>query len=362
MADSDQERTEEATEHRVQKYREEGKVATSKELASAVVLLVGGGTLLATAGMFSEGFRHLIDAMQARLGDHELSLEDCHQIASTIGLTIGPPLLLILAAVSAASFLTGILVTGFNLTTEALEPKFERLNPLENAQSQLFSMQPWIQLLKGSVVAAAVGWAAWACIRDHLDALPVIAALDVRAQAGFLGQLTTDFLHRVAPVALAVGALDFAWQKYQLAEQMKMTKEEVKEENKEHEGDPKIKAKRRQRQRQISMGQMLHKVKEADVVVVNPTHYAVALRYRKEEGAAPRVLARGVDHLALKIRAEATRHEVMIIENRPLARALYAKSKLGLPIPAEFYGPVAQLLAVVYRQRMAAKGGGGARR
>lgn len=362
MADTEQEKTEDATEHRVQQFREEGKVASSKELASAVILTVGGGTLIGTMGMFSEGFRHLQDAMHARISDGTLTMEDCHSIATTIGLTVGPPLLIVLAAVTGSSMLAGVLITNFNLSTDALALKFERLDPLQNAKSQFFSIQPWMQLLKGSVVAFAVGWAAWACIRDHLDALPVIANLDMRAQSAFLGELFRDFLSRVIPVSLAVGAADFGWQKYQLSEQMKMTKEEIKEENKEFEGDPKMKAKRRQRQRQISMGQMLHKVKEADVVVVNPTHYAVALRYRKEEGAAPRVLARGVDHLALKIRAEATKHEVAIIENRALARALYAKSKLGLPIPAEFYGPVAQLLAAVYKQRMATRGGGGARR
>lgn len=358
MSETDQEKTEDATEHRIQKYRDEGRVATSKELISAVILCVGGGSLLASMGLFADGFHTLIQTLQARMGDNELTVADANQIGMTVITTIGAPLAIVLTAVTLATVLASFLVTNFNFSTEALEPKFDRLDPLTNFKNQFMSSQPWIQLLKGSVVAAAVGWAAWTCMRDHVDALPVVASLDMRGQASFLAELCKDFLTRVAPVAIAVGAADFGWQRYKHAESMKMTKQEVKEEHKEQEGDPLIKGKRRQRQRQIALGQMLHKVKEADLVIVNPTHYAIAIRYRKEEGKAPVVLARGVDHLALKIRAEAARNEIPVIENRPLARALYAKARLGLPIPAEFYGAVAQLLAAVYRRRAAGRAGG----
>lgn len=352
--DSDQERTEEASERRIQQFRDEGRVAQSKELISAVGLFAGAGALVMSLGLFGSGFRHLMDALRAHLGDHDLTRADLLQIATTIGLTIVPPTLLVLAAASFTTIMAGLLLTQFNFATSALEPKFERLDPFANFQQHFMSIQPVVQLVKSCVVGVAVGWAAWAAVEDRLDALPVVAGLGVRGQTAFLVELVVAFLQRVIPVALAVGALDYGWQRYQLAEQMKMTKEEVKQEHKEQEGDPKIKGKRRQRARQIAMGQTLRKVKDADVVVVNPTHYAVALRYRKEEGGAPMVVARGVDHLALKIRAEASRHEIPVIENRPLARALYAQAKLGLPIPAEFYGPVAQLLAVVYRRRAAA--------
>lgn len=351
--DSDQERTEEASERRIQQFRDEGRVAQSKELISAIGLLAGAGALFMSLGLFGEGFRHLMDALRAHLGDHELTRADLLEVATTIGLTIVPPTLLVLTAASFTTVMAGLLFTQFNFASSALEPKFERLDPFTNFQQHFMSVQPLVQLAKSVIVGVAVAWAAWASVRDHVDALPVVAALGVRGQTAFLVELVAGFLQRVVPVALAVGALDYGWQKYQLAEQMKMTKEEVKQEHKEQEGDPKIKGKRRQRARQIAMGQTLRRVKEADVVVVNPTHYAVALRYRKEEGGAPIVVARGVDHLALKIRAEASRHEVPIIENRPLARALYAKAKLGLGIPAEFYGPVAQVLAVVYRRRAA---------
>jgi flagellar biosynthetic protein FlhB len=145
--------------------------------------------------------------------------------------------------------------------------------------------------------------------------------------------------------------LDLVYQRWQLSQRMMMSVQEVRDEHRESEGDPQIKAKRKQRQRQLATRQSLAKVALADVVVTNPTHYAIALRYRRQENAAPVVVARGLDHLALQIRQEAMRNDVMVIENRPLARALYAKAKVGAAIPAEFYPAVAEVLAVVYRRR-----------
>ncbi len=358
MAESEQEKTEDASERRIQQFRDEGKVAQSKELSAAIGLTVGAGTLLAAFPMMSDGFAALFDALNERISDHELTQEDVSSLALTIAMNIGPPLMLVLAASAFSTLIAGLLVSGFNVAPAALEVKFERLDPLQNAKSHFLSVQPVVALIKGIAVASAVSWAAWSAIETRMDALPVIASVDVRGQLEFMTELIQSFFQRVLPVALAVGAADYGWQRYQLSEQMRMTKEEVKQEHKEQEGNPQVKAKRRQRQRQLAMGQMLRKVQEADVVVVNPTHYAIALRYRKGEGGAPIVLARGVDHLALKIRAEANRHEVPIIENRALARAMYAKSRLGFPIPAEFYGAVAQVLAVVYRRRAQAHAAG----
>jgi len=151
-------------------------------------------------------------------------------------------------------------------------------------------------------------------------------------------------------VALAVGGADFAWQRYHMSEQMMMSRQDVRQEHKESEGDPQVRARRRALARQAAMRQLVD-VSRADVIVTNPTHYAVALRYRKAENASPIVVARGLDHLALKIRQEGGRHDVPIVENRGLARALYARSRVGAPIPSEFFGPVAQILALIYRRR-----------
>lgn len=353
MAETDAEKTEEASEQRIKQAREEGRVATSKELVAATGILAGGATLFAMLPHIGDGYHGMVDSLRFRLSDGELTSADVTQIFATIAITIGPPLLLVLATATISMTTAGLTATGFNFAPGAMEPKPERLNPLTNFQQQFFSSQPWIQLAKGIAIATLIGWAAWGCVEEHMDAIPALGRLAARGQLLFLSDLASSFLKRVGPVVVAIGVADYAWQRFNMSRQMRMTKEEVKREHKEQEGDPQIKARRRARARQIATQQMLPRVKEADVVLVNPTHYAIAIRYRKDENHAPVVLARGVDHLALKIRAEATRHEVPVIENRPLARALYAASKLGLPIPAEFFGPVAQVLAIVYRRRMA---------
>jgi flagellar biosynthesis protein FlhB len=357
VAESDAEKTEAPSERKIQQFRDEGKVAQSKELLAAIGLAAGGTALLLSAGMFGDAFHAIFDALRLHLADSELTSSDIHLITAAVYLNVGPPLLIVLAAGSFSSAMAGLLLNNFNLAPGALEPKFERLNPLTNFKQQFMSAQPWVALAKSLLVGSLVAWGAWSAISEHLDALPVLASLGERAQAAYLVELVGSFLQRVIPVGLAIGAADYGWQWWRLQQEMMMTKEDARKEHKEQEGDPKIKGKRKQIQRQIAMGQMLNRVKEADVVVVNPTHYAVALRYRKEEGRAPVVVARGLDLIALKIRAEATRHDIAIIENRPLARGLYARAKLGLPIPAEFYGAVAQLLAIVYRRRAQARGG-----
>ena len=353
MADTDQEKTEEASEQRIRQAREEGRVATSKELISATGVLAGGATLFAMLPHIGDAYHGMADAMRFRLNDGELTSGDVTTIFATIAITMGPPVLLVLATATVSMTVAGLTATGGNFAVGALEFKPERMNPLQHAQQQFFSVQPWVQLVKGIAVAALIGWAAWGCVKEHMDAIPALGRLAGRGQLLFLTDLAASFLQRVGPVVLAIGVADYAWQRFNMSRQMRMTKDEVKREHKEQEGDPQIKARRKARARQIATQQMLPRVREADVVIANPTHYAIAIRYRKDENQAPIVLARGVDHLALKIRAEATRHEVPVIENRPLARALYAASKLGLPIPAEFFGPVAQVLAVVYRRRRA---------
>ncbi len=356
MAESDAEKTEAPSERKIEQFREEGRVAQSRELLAGIGLAAGGAALLLTAGMFGEAFHDIFDALRLNLSDAELTTSDVHLIVASVYLNVGPPLLLVLTAGTFTSAFAGLLLNNFNLAPGALEPKWERVDPLTNFRQQFFSAVPWVQLAKSLMVGGLVAWAAWSAVAEHIEAIPVLASLGQRAQAAYLVVLVTGFLQRVIPVALAIGVADYGWQWWRLQQDMRMSKEEVKKEHKEQEGDPKIKGKRRQIQRQIAMGQMLNRVKEADVVVVNPTHYAVALRYRREDGRAPVVVARGLDLIALKIRAEAARHDVAIIENRPLARGLYARAKLGLPIPAEFYGAVAQLLAIVYRRRTMARG------
>jgi flagellar biosynthetic protein FlhB len=349
--DTGQERTHEASERQIERFREQGRVATSRELIAAISLTTGFFALWQASAALFDALGAVARQSHAHLGDRELPVNAVVALGLTVMGQVGPPLVAALAVGAATSLVTGLVLSGGNISAGALVPKWERLDVLANFQQAYVSWKPVFGFGKSLGVALAMGWAVWSSVSEHLDAVPVLAARPVVGQLAFLGELTFDVLQRAVPVALAIGAADYLYARWELSKQMRMTTEEVKRDQKEAEGDPQLRQRRRQRQKQIAFGQMLGKVRRADVVIANPTHFAVAVRYRKEEGAAPVVLARGVDHLALKIRAEAAAHEVPVIENRPLARALYAASKVGFPIPKEFYGPVAQLLAMVYRRR-----------
>jgi flagellar biosynthesis protein FlhB len=351
VAESDQEKTEDASERQIERFRKEGKVVQSKELIAAFSMCGAVLALLYAGPLFAEGLSNIWYAARTHALDADMGVAAIEAIAMVTAFSLGPPMLLVLTAAAACSLISGVVITGFNVSTDALEPKWERLDVLAAAKQTWFSTQPLIAMVKGMLVASCVIWAAWGSVVEHFDALPVLAASPLPSQIGFVASLLGDFTRRVLPVVIAIGAGDYGYQWWKLNEDMKMDKQAVKDEHKESEGDPHIRGKRKQRQRQLALGNMLAKVQLADVVITNPTHYAIALRYRKEENAAPIVVARGVDHLALKIRAEAARQEIPVIENRPLARALYAKARAGHAIPQAFYGPVAQVLAVVLKRR-----------
>jgi len=345
------EKTEQATEQQIQKFRREGKVATSKELLAAIGLAASAFAMFQALPYIGAGLLHVARDSFARGATREFVAADVMTLGLRTMTSMGPGILLALTPGIVAGIGVGLVLTGFNLSSEAITPDLSRMDPLGAAKSMFFSSTPWVSLAKAAAVATLLIWAVYSSLVDHMASLPVAGSWQVGAQLGFIEVLTRAVLTRALPVALAVGAADFAWQRYQLSEQMMMTRQDVRQENKDSEGDPQIRARRRQRARQLATGRQLANVVKADVIVANPTHFAVALRYRKEENASPMVLARGLDNIALKIRAEAGRHDIPVIENRTLARALYARSKVGAPIPSEFFGPVAQVLALVYRRR-----------
>jgi flagellar biosynthesis protein FlhB len=354
VAESDAEKTEQATDRQIERFREDGKVAQSKELVSAVGLVAGVYLLAAVSGDFFDGITGVLHFTRQRMLETELTHEGVVSLTLTVLRSIGPPLLAVLTGASVVTVATGMAATGFNVSLKAIEPKFSALDPIAAAKQAWGSSLPWIALGKGLAISGVLAWATWGCIDEHVDSIPALASAPPRTQLEFVALLLDDFIRRTLPLTVGIGAADYMWQRFKLDRDMRMDKQEVKDEHKEQEGDPHIRQKRRARQRQLAMGNMLGKVKTAQVVITNPTHYAIALRYKREENAAPIVVARGVDHLALRIRAEAARHEIPIIENRLLARALYAQARAGHPIPAELYGPVAQVLAIVFRQRRGA--------
>ncbi len=348
--DSSQNKTLPATPRKIQKAREDGQVARSRDLGHALVV---AGTLLAlvvAAPLLTAASAELIGAglrlspalltEPQRLGEHLAAMT---WLAAGVVLPLG--LLAMLLAVAGA-----LLAGGWNFSLKALAPTLEKISPLAGVK-RMFSKQQLAETLKASVLALVLGalgtWYLWSRLDEmqQLLALPLPAAL---AQTGWLVAQGVGLL-LLALVAFAI--VDVPLQRHLLHERLKMTHHELHQEMKETEGSPELKLQRRIRMRQMSRTHMLSAVAGADLVVMNPTHYAVALKYDERAMAAPRVVAKGADLLALKIRDLAREARVPVLQAPPLARALWAHCELEQEVPAALFGAVAQVLAHVYRLR-----------
>jgi flagellar biosynthesis protein FlhB len=349
--DSAGEKTEEASDRKIERYREEGRVATSRELVAALTMAAGVIGGIFAAPEILRGIVSVARTSFTRATTGELTTSSAATIVLGVLTELGPGIVGFLGPAVVVGAVAGLGLTRFNFSFTPLEPKPERLDPVANFQSQLLSATPWVSLAKSLAIGIVIAWAVYSAVIEELDVLPSAAAWTPSMQLGYLGYMARLVFERAIPVTILIGIGDFAYQTWKLNQDMMMTRQEVKQEHKDMEGDPLVRARRRQRARQIMARRQLADVPKADVVVTNPTHYAVALRYRKEENAAPLILARGADSVALQIRTIASRNDIPIVENQALARALYAKGKVGAPVPKEFYPPVARVLAAIYRRK-----------
>ncbi len=345
--DSDLERTEPPTPKRLQDAREKGQVARSRELSTfagllggtAVLLFAGGALALTLLSVFERGLR--FDRREAF--DPQLGLERLAMLNQEALLGLAP----LLVAVPLALVLSSLLVSGWIFTGQPMAPQASRLNPLSGFK-RMFSAQGLIELAKAVLKTVFIGAIAaiflWVYLADWLQ-------LSEGALAGSVAyglRLTAEGLIWVIAGLVVVVAIDVPFQLWNHQKQLRMTKEEVRRELKEQEGDPQLKARIRAIQRDVARRRMMARVPEADVVITNPQHYAVALRYESGRMTAPRVLAKGMDRVALRISEIAREHRVPILEAPPLARALCASAEVGEEIPAALYTAVAEVLAWVY--------------
>ena len=250
-----------------------------------------------------------------------------------------------------AVLLTGLAINfyqvGLNLNTEAIGFKLDKLNPI-NGFGRIFSKRSLVELVKSLFKIAIIGFFLYRSLKEELPYMPQFIYYDLGTSLEELSKILFAMVFQVIAVILILAVLDYAYQKWQTTQDLKMTKQEVKDEMKQSEGDPQIKGKIRQKQRQMAMARMMQEVPKADVIITNPTHYAVALSY--EQGmTAPLVVAKGQDLVAQKIKRIAKEHDVPIVENKPLARALYASVEVGDAVPENLYQAVAEVLAYVYR-------------
>ncbi len=350
MAEEHGQGTEAATPRRREEAREQGRVVFSAELTAGLLLLAAIGVLwFASKGIgasFSEALRHAVRGWRM----HELSMDQSRELLMgflSLGLRIvGLPLALLFVA--ALSVMVG--QVGFRIVPSLAAPNWERLDPV-NGWSRILS---WAGILRGATSLAkvvAIGVFAWMMLKGRMGRL---AMLDRQHLAGAAGQ-TWDLVLRlglmVAAAFIVVGVVDYLAQRFRFEMALRMTREEIKDEMKREEGDPAVKGRIRKLARELSQRRMMRDVPSATVVVTNPTHLAIALRYDKGSLGAPKVVAKGAGHVARRIVETARRHGVPVVERKPVARALFKASTIGKEIPAALYHAVAEVLAYVYRLR-----------
>ena len=354
--ESDLERTEDPTPKRLQDARERGQVARSRELATFAGLLAGGSVLLfAGSGLATA----MLDLLRRSLRfDRREAFDSGAALTRLFELPIDAliALLPLMGAVIVALVGSSLLISGWVLSGEAVAPQFSRIDPISGI-GRIFSVMGLVELLKSVIKTVVLGAVAVWFLWSHMEEWLQLADGDLTSSVAWgLRRIGEGMVWVVSALAL-VALIDVPFQIWNFRKQLRMTKEEVKRESREQEGDPQIKARIRQLQRAAARRRMMANVPKATVVVTNPQHYAVALRYEGSQMSAPRVLAKGIDLIALRIREIAAEHAVPTLEAPPLARALYTHAELEQEIPAELYTAVAEVLAWVYtleRDRQAA--------
>jgi len=347
--ESYQEKTEPASEKKREEARRKGKIPRSVELNSAVVLLCGlliisfGGTALVG------GLAEVVRGSLLRAGSTTLSQSNLHGMATQGMFTVGALLAPLIIGIMGVGLAVAYVQVGFVYSPEAMRPNFEKINPLSGIRKILVSRRSLIELVKSLAKVGLVGLVAWWSIQDVIIGSPALMQSDITGLLGFIGQSAFTVGLRTGLAFLVLALLDFFYQRFEYEREMRMSKEEVKEELKATEGDPMVKSRVRGIQRRIAYRRMMADVPTADVVVTNPTHLAVALRYTAGTMHAPSVVAKGADLLAVKIKEIALAHEVPVVEDRPLAQTLYRSVDIGEEIPEKLFQAVAQLLAYVYR-------------
>lgn len=348
------EKTEQATPKKLNDARKEGQVAKSKEITMAISLLFMFVFLKIYVGQFGNKFLEIFHATYNKIPDFA-SLVAGEMPIWDITVLFREELLqmtLMMAPFFLIALGVGLGIEVFQVkwepTTKPLSPKFNKMNPL-NGIKRIFSLNSIMELLKSVFKVLLIAYIVYSAIKKNWRLLFSLLDMDLNSAIGLMGDFILDTAIKICAVYLIIGILDFFYQKWKFNDDMKMTKQEVKDEFKQSEGDPQIKGKIRQRMMQASRRRMMQDLATADVVITNPTHFAVAIKYDPTKYDAPFVVAKGCDHLAAKIKEVARENKIEIYENKPVARMLYYNVEIGNVIPPELYKAVADILAYVYK-------------
>lgn len=355
--ESDLEKTEPASPRRLEKAREEGQVARSRELVTFVMLTTGLGCLWASGEMMAG---HLGSALRNGLQFERASAFDASHMLVQAGSTILHALQALaplLAAMLVAALVAPMLLGGWLLSAKSLAPKFSKLNPIAGI-GRMFSTETLAELGKTIVKSLLVGGVAWWVISRNLPEIMALISEPVHEALAHTLRLVVNSCALIIASLLLVAGIDVPYQLWSHSHKLRMSREDLRQEQKESDGDPQVKAQIRRQQQQMAKRRMMAEVPKADIIVTNPTHFAVALKYSDKEMRAPRVIAKGTDLVALRIRALAEEHNIPVLEAPPLTRALYRHTKLDAEIPVALYAAVAEVLAWAYQLHRQVKEGG----
>jgi flagellar biosynthetic protein FlhB len=351
MADNEEDKTEAPTPKKLKDARKKGQIARSRELGVAAATVAGTIALGRLGGRLMDGLSDMLASDLTHLGDEPFRLVTEGELVSRV-IAGGMAIALLVGPIAMATMLTGValqgLQGGWNFAPEALTPDITRLNPANGFKRFAF-MQSGMDTLKTMVAVAVITWIAWIATDGLMKEGPGYAWMAPR-EAAYSGWMAIeDLLWKVAWALMFLAIGDYWLQWYRLHKSLKMTKQETRDEGKSSDGNPEVKGRIRRIQRDMAQRRMLDDVPDATVVITNPTHFAIALEYRRGEMAAPKVLAKGADHIAFQIRERAKQHGIPLVENKPLAQALYKTAEVGETIPGPLFSAVAEVLAQLVR-------------
>ena len=353
MAEDQGERTEEATQTRRDEFRKRGQVAYSRELASALFLLVASMGVFVLAKFF---FKELYEVFQFSLGPDMVVSARTGDIFTAM-VFAGEKLLLLISPVMGVAVIVGVgaqvIQTGFLQVEDAFSLKLEKLDPIQGL-ARMFSLKNLVEGFKALLKLILIFSIVALVVKSEMIKVPYILQFSVEQMFTYMGTVTVKLLGSIGGAMAVLSAADYFFQRWDTEKKMMMTKQEVKEENKSREGDPLIKSRIRRVQREMANRRMMQKVPTADVIITNPTHIAIALKYGADL-PAPQVIAKGADLVAEKIKEIAREHNIPVVENKPLARTIFKTLKIGQVIPRELFVAVAEVLSYVYKLRRKAK-------
>ncbi|MDF2814125.1 MAG: flagellar biosynthesis protein FlhB [Paenibacillus sp.] len=348
------EKTESATPRKRQESRDKGQVAKSMELPAALILLAVLFVLFLYGSVMRERITKLFTVTFTDFMQMEVTFDNITIMFGQLvyeGLILLAPIFLMVVVIA---YLSVYFQIGFLLTGKPLVPSFEKLDPIKGV-ANIFKLRSLIELIKSILKILVIGSIVFYTIWKEKTAIIQMAQWPLIKTFGYTGNLILKLGLQIAFILLLLALLDYIYQRYEFEKSIKMSKDDIKQEYKNTEGDPLIKGKIREKQKRMAMQRMMQDVPKADVVITNPTHFAVAMKYDPKQSDAPIVVAKGMDYIALKIRQIAQENGVVTMENKPLARALYEQVEIGQTIPADLFQAVAEVLAYVYKLKGKAK-------